>query len=176
MPVGPSRRAVLAASAAAAGALVTGCRGVQALGTPPPPSPEVRLLRAAITAEQLLIARYRVALTQAAAAGPGGHAAVPGLTAIAGEHAAHLAQLSTRLVIPPGSALAREPKPSAGPAALPSGLTSAIAALAADEQAAAARLGGQLLAAPGSLAQLLASIAASEATHVPVLHALGRPA
>jgi hypothetical protein len=174
VPVGPSRRAVLAASAAAAGALVTGCRGVQALGTPPPPSPEVRLLRAAIAAEQLLIARYRVALKQAA--GQGGHAAVAGLTAIAAEHAAHLAQLSARLVIPPGSALAREPKPSAGPAALPSGLTSAIAELAADEQAAAGRLSGQLLAAPGSLAQLLASIAASEATHVPVLHALGRPA
>jgi hypothetical protein len=174
VPVGPSRRAVLAASAAAAGALVTGCRGVQALGAPPPPSPEVRLLRAAITAEQLLIARYRVALRQAA--GPGGHAAALGLTAIAAEHAAHLVQLSARLVIPPGSALAREPKPSAGPAALPSGLTSAIAALAGDEQAAVTRLSGQLLAVPGSLAQLLASIAASEATHVPVLHALGRAA
>jgi Ferritin-like domain len=172
VPVGPSRRAVLAASAAAAGALVTGCRGVQALGTPPPPSPDVRLLRAAIAAEQLLIARYRVALKQAA--GQGGHAAGLGLTAIAAEHAAHLAQLSARLVIPAGSALAREPKPSVGPAALPSGQL--FAALAADEEAAVARLGGQLLTAPGSLAQLLASIAASEATHVPVLHALGRPA
>jgi hypothetical protein len=173
VPVGPPRRAVLAASAAAAGLLVTGCKGIQVLGTPPPPAPDIRTLQAAIAAEQLMVSRYHAAIRRAD--GAGGQAAIAALTGLLAEHEQHLAQLTARLIEPSG----RRPSPapaagSAEPIALPAGLAAAIGALAADEQAASARLAGQLQAAPPALAQLFASISASEATHVPVLSALGR--
>jgi hypothetical protein len=181
--VGPTRRAVLAASAATVSAatvplLLSACRGVQALGVPPAPAPDIRLLRSAITAERLLVAKYR------AATGPAGAGqSLPVLSGLLAEHEQHLAQLSSRLVEPGQS-------PQASPAAsgpgtvvegqgglLPSAAAfdATIAALAADEQAAATRLSTWLLAVPASLAQLMASISASEATHVPVLDALRRP-
>jgi hypothetical protein len=49
-----------------------------------------------------------------------------------------------------------------------------VIALEEAEQAASDRLIGQLAALPPSLAQLFASIAASEATHVPYLQAARR--
>ena len=170
MTVGPTRRAVLAASAAAVPLLVTACRGVQVLGTPPPPPPDVRELRLAITAEQLMISRYHLAIARAA----GHQATATRLAGLLAEHQQHLAQLSARLVVPAGSAAAAPAgSPPASPA-LPADLDGTLGALAAGEQAAAQRLGRQLLAMPPSLAQLLASIAASEATHVPVLTSLRR--
>ena len=69
---GPTRRAVLAGSVAAVPVLISGCRGVEVLGTPPPPAPDVRLLRATIVAEQQLISRYHAVL-----AGPGRAVATP---------------------------------------------------------------------------------------------------
>jgi hypothetical protein len=156
---GPTRRAMLAASAAAAGLLVTGCRGVQVLGSPPPAAPDIARLRAAIAAEQRLIASYHAAITTA-----GGTAAAT-LTGILAEHEQHHAALSARLVEPPGYV---------GHATPAAGLAPTISALAAAEQAAAQRLAAQLLTAPPSLAQLLASISAAEATHVPVLADLER--
>jgi hypothetical protein len=60
-------------------------------------------------------------------------------------------------------------------AGLPADPAQALQFLADAEQAAATRLGRELLTAPPSLAQLLASIAAAEATHVLVLRAAGRP-
>jgi hypothetical protein len=168
--VGPTRRAILAASAAAVPLLVTACRGVQVVGTPPPPPPDVRELRLAITAEQLMISRYHLAIARAA----GHQAAATRLAGLLAEHQQHLAQLRARLVVPAGSAAAAPAgSPSAGPP-LPADLGGTLGSLAAAEQAAAARLGRQLLAMPPSLAQLLASIAASEATHVPVLTSLRR--
>jgi hypothetical protein len=171
--VGPTRRAVLAASAAAVPLLVSGCRGVQVLGPPPPPAPDVRQLLTAITAEQQLISRYHAVL-----AGPARDAAAAErLGGLLAEHEQHLARLESRLIVPPGSAQSGPAtSPSAGPAAGPADLASALGALAADEQAAAGRLATQLLGSPPSLAQLLASISASEATHVPVLNQLRRTA
>ena len=67
----------------------------------------------------------------------------------------------------PISALA----PSRGWYGLPAAPQQLAAYLAAAERQAAARLERQLLSAPPSLAQLLASISAAEATHVPVLTA-----
>ena len=65
---------------------------------------------------------------------------------------------------------------STGPdGGLPADPAQALQFLAAAERAAAVRLGRELLTAPPSLAQLLASISAAEATHVPVLRAAGRP-
>ncbi len=64
---GLSRRALLTASAAALPLLVTACKGIQALGTPPPPPADVRALQAAISAEAAMIARYDSALKQLSA-------------------------------------------------------------------------------------------------------------
>ena len=84
---GLSRRAMLTASAAALPLLVTACKGIQALGTPPPPPAAVRALEAAITAEAAVIARYASALKQLTA---GAYAAA---LAVHSDHVAHLAQL-----------------------------------------------------------------------------------
>ena len=103
MAGGPTRRALLAASAAAVPILISGCRGVQVLGPPPPPAPQVRLLRAAVIAEQLMVSRYHAIL-----AGPAANAAAAAkLAGLLAEHEQHLAQLKSRLIIPPGSAQSR---------------------------------------------------------------------
>jgi hypothetical protein len=170
MASGPTRRAVLAGAATAVPVLIGGCRGVEVLGTPPPPAPDVRLLRAAIVAEQQLISRYHAVL-----AGPGKTAAGR-LAVLLAEHEQHLAQLKTRLVVPAGSAQSVAPAATPPAASTPADLAGALAALAAAEQTAAQRLGTGLLTVPPSLAQLLASISASEATHVPVLDQLRRTA
>lgn len=171
MAAGPSRRALLAASAAAVPLLVSACRGVQVIGTPPPPAPDVRMLRSAISAERSLIAQYRAAIPHVSADAPAS-ALLAGLLA---EHEQHLAQLSSRLIVPAGSADSAAPR-SQAPPSIPAATPSALTALAAAERAASQRLTDQLLTAPPSLAQLLASISASEATHVPALDALRRPA
>jgi hypothetical protein len=162
-----TRRAVLAASATAVPLLLTGCRGVQALGKPPPPPLDVRVLRAAISAEQLLVARYQAALT-AAASDPAAHTA---LGSVLAEHSQHLDQLTARLIEPTTSRSA-SPGPGSRPASLPSGLPATVRLLESSELAASDRLLAGLTFVPPSLAQLFASIAASEATHVPLLRAL----
>jgi len=168
---------VLAAGAAAAALLAAGCKGVGALGTPPKPSREVGVLGAAISAEKVMIARYRSAV----AASP---ALAGTLTPLLGQHQAHLAALRARLIVPAGAPATPEPatpepatpeasgpQPSgAGTPAQPSAPATALAALAAAEDAAAAMLTGLLPAVSPSLAQLLASVAASEASHAVVLH------
>jgi hypothetical protein len=54
------------------------------------------------------------------------------------------------------------------------GLNPTLAQLQQAEAAASDRLIGQLAGLPPSLAQLFASIAAAEATHVPLLRSAGR--
>jgi Domain of unknown function (DUF4439) len=160
----PTRRAVLAATAALP-LLITGCKSVAALAAPPQPPPDVLLLRAAISAERLMVARYEAGIR--VTRGRQGRLA-PVLPPLLAQHREHLAQLRSRLIVP-GAAAAAGPAP--GPAAprLPAAPDLAIAYLQGAEQEASARLLRQVLAAPPSLAQLLASISASEATHVPVL-------
>ncbi len=175
-----SRRALLAASAAVVSAglplLLTGCKGVQALGTPPPPAPDIVALRTAISAEKLMVARYTAAMAQInvqlpANATPQDIILVSAVRAVASEHAAHLAQLKSRLVAPAGSA----PSPSPSPIVSVTGsIEAVVTALTQAEQAASDRLLGQLGGLPPSLAQLFASVAASEATHVPYLQAATR--
>jgi hypothetical protein len=118
-----------------------------------------------------MVARYRAVLRRAQA-GSISYPVAATLTSLLREHEAHLSRLTARLVEPAGSASSgASATPTPGPA-LPATLSAALTALAADEQAAADRLAGQLLSVPPSLAQLLASISASEATHVPVLHSV----
>lgn len=170
---GLSRRALLTASAAALPLLVTACKGVQALGTPPPLPAAVRTLEAAISAEAAMIARYASALKQLTAS------AYIAARAVQAEHVAHLAQLRSRLVEPPGARPSPvnppHESPSAGPGA--AGATrphAVLGELEIAEQAASDRLIGELGWLPPSLAQLFASIAASEATHAEYLRAARR--
>ncbi len=173
MSAAPTRRAVLAATAAlpvAALPLLAGCKGVGLLATPPKPGGEVAWLRAAISAEELMVGRYEAVLSAVSAGRP---ALMPVLRPLLAQHREHLAQLRSRLIVPAGSAAAAAtPRPRvASPPAAP---RLAVGYLQAAEQDAAARLMGQLLAVSPALAQLLASIAAAEATHVPVLAAARR--
>jgi hypothetical protein len=161
----PTRRVVLAAAATLPLAAAAGCGGVDVLASPPRPAPDVGQLRSAIAAPHLMVARYTAVLGGA----PGAVAAA--LRPLLAEHQAHLAQLRSRLVVPAGSA-AQPPAGRARAAAVPSSPAAAVAFLRDAEQAAAAALLGRLPRATASLAQLFASISASEATHVPVLDAV----
>ena len=190
---GPARRTLLIASAAALPALLTACRGVQALGTPPPPPADVDALRNAIEHEAALVASYAALTASGGSAAPGsqtgaggagsaggaggagsagGAAGGPVPTALAvvlADHRQHLAQLRSRLVEP-----AAHSSSAATGAASRGGVIRTIAQLEQAEQAASDRLIAQLAGLPPTLAQLFASIAASEATHVPYLQAARR--
>jgi hypothetical protein len=152
------RRSVLAVAGAVLPILAAGCKGVGGLGTLPQPRPDVAVLRAAIGTEQALIARYRSALATAPAL-------KDTLDPVLDQHQAHLTALRSRLIGP-----AATPHPArTSPAPAPAGQASTLAALAAAEQAAAGTLVGRLATASPSLAQLLASISASEASHAELL-------
>ncbi len=173
---GRSRRSVLAAAVASLPLLaVTSCKGVGALAAPPRPAPDVAVLRAVIAAEELMIARYDTAIIHSASL-------AAGLRPLRAEHRLHLAELRSRLIEPPGSHLPNRQAGAAGrpvrsrPAAAGpgGGPAAAISFLQGAERAAAANLLRYLAAASPSLAQLMASIAASEATHVAALSAARR--
>jgi hypothetical protein len=170
LAVNPTRRVVLAAAAAVSVAAVSGCDGVKVLGAPPSPAPDVTALRDAIAAEQLMITRYAAVLRDAGSSSAGLTAALEPLLA---EHRAHLTQLQSRLIEPAGGP-AGSPSPSgrpASPSAPPTAPAAGVAFLRTAEQTAAAAMLDRLHSAPASLAQLYASISASEVTHVPVLDA-----
>jgi hypothetical protein len=80
------------------------------------------------------------------------------------QHRQHLAQLQARLVLPAASPT---PSASASGSAAPARVT--IAQLRAAERASATDLVRRLASVPPALAQLFASIAASDATHVVAL-------
>lgn len=164
----PSRRAVLGAavrgvSLAAAPMALAACRGVQVLGTPPPLPADIRALSTAITAEKQMVARYGAAIARLPAAEA---AALVAARSVQAEHAAHLSQLRSRLV-----SAGPHPPAAPRPVTIPPGssTSSILQILEQAEQAASDRLIGQLHVLPPALAQLFASIAASEATHVPYL-------
>lgn len=163
-----TRRRVLAIGAAALPLAVAGCKGIGALGTPPKAAPGVAVVGDAITVETRLIAHYGAVLaTVPALAGP--------LRPLLAQHHDHLARLRARLIIPPGSRAHDPASPGASPSgspppfAVPGTPTAALRYLRDAENAAATAQLAHLAAAPPSLAQLLASISASEATHAMVL-------
>jgi hypothetical protein len=147
---------VLGAAAMAFPLLAAGCKGVMALGTPPRPQPDVAVLDDAITAEKLMITRYHAAI-----AGSPGQAAF--LTPLLAQHQEHAARLTPLLVNPRPASRAPAPSPAATPPA------PTLAALQAAEENAADALVRHLAEVTPALAQLLASIAASEATHAVAL-------
>ena len=142
----------------------------------PKPGRDVLTLEHAIAAEELMVARYRSAVTALAAAArlhrpqerARRGARKPRSQGILTEHEAHLEQLKSRLVLPPRLATAK-PRPSPTPPPVPPGRHAILASLAAAETTASDRLIGWLADAPPALAQLMASIAASEAAHVVLL-------
>jgi hypothetical protein len=156
--------------------LLTACKGIQALGTPPPPAPDIVVLRAAISAEKVMVARYATVISLLRSqipprATPRDIVLFEAVRAVQAEHAAHLMQLKSRLV----ETVLATPSPSPSPSAQVSGgIDAEMTALEVAEQAASDRLIGQLAGVPAALAQLFASIAASEATHVPYLQAARR--
>jgi len=170
-----TRRRVLAAAAvtlplAALPVVTAGCKGIAALGSPPKPAPDVAVATAAIAVERQLIARYGAVL-----------GAMPGLAEtlrpLLAQHHDHLARLRARLIVPPGGQpLPRAPAPALVPggATVPGSPGAALGYLRDAEDAAAAALLAHLATAPPSLAQLLASVSASEATHALILATAAR--
>jgi hypothetical protein len=162
------RRRVFLASAAALSLLgaTAGCdshdlfAGPDPLGGPPPLAHDTVILEAAITAENLMIARYRSAIS--------GHATSSSTGGLLGslltQHEQHLAQLRTRLVVPQGMPASESPS-----AVAPITAAVTVADLRAAERQSATTLTGQLVGIQPALAQLFASIAASDATHVAAL-------
>jgi len=107
-----------------------------------------------------MIGLYQAAVTSNLATGQAG-----GLEDLLGQHRQHLRLLRARLVLPQGA-----------PTATPSGAASravsgrvTIARLRAAERTSAANLVRRLVTVQPALAQLFASIAASDATHAVVL-------
>ena len=144
---GPTRRAVLAASAAALPLLLASCKGVQALGTPPPPPRDIAALRQAISAEHQLVRLYGAAIRH-----------------LTGQAPASPAADNTSASPPAAAALVR-------------GSSAAVLGqLEQAEQAQSSRLTGDITLLPPALAQLFASIAAAEATHLPLLRGRASPA
>jgi hypothetical protein len=158
-----SRRQLLAASPTTLSLFLalSGCKGPAVLSAPPAVSPQTQVLLHAVTAELNLIWIYNKAM--AAYSG-----LAPALAPLRAEHQAHLTQLRGRVIEPPGKQVpdtVTERPPLAATAA------AALSQLRAAEQAAVKTLMSRLNGASPSLAQLYASIAASESTHVSVLSA-----
>jgi hypothetical protein len=161
---------MLVASAAALPVLLgaAGCRsedaftGTDPLAGPPRPSPDVITLQTVIGAEESLIQLYKTAI----GANPGDTDQARLLNSLLAQHEQHLAQLRARLIVPAGSPAAqasRRTSPSTAPARV------TTARLRAAERASAAGLVRRLATVEPALAQLFASIAASDATHATVL-------
>ncbi len=162
------RRRLLISSAAALPLLVAvaGCdsrdlfAGPDPLGGPPPLAHDVVVLEAAITAENQMISRYKSAMS----ARPGSSGAGRLLATLLAQHEEHLAKLRALLMIPRGIPASESPS-----AAAPVTGVVTVADLRTAEQKSAATLSDQLLTVRPALAQLFASIAASDATHAAAL-------
>lgn len=160
---------MLAASAAALPVLLAtaGCRSSDAFAGPDPLagrptlSPDVITLQEVITAERTMIALYQAAMN-------GGTRPARTLEGLLVQHRQHLSRLQVRLVLPSGSGSV-SPSPSLSPSSSLSRGRVTIAQLHAAERASATDLVRRLVSVPPALAQLFASIAASDATHVVAL-------
>ena len=160
---------MLLASAAALPLLLgtAGCRssdvftGPDPLAGRPPLGHDVLTLQAVIAAEENMIDLYQLAIS-----GDSGTTRARTLRSLLAQHQQHLVQLKARLIVPPGASAS--PSPSSASSS-PRASTVSITRLRAAERASAADLVRRLATAPPALAQLLASIAASDATHVTAL-------
>jgi len=146
-----------------------GCRSSDAFAGPDPlagrpsPAPDVVTLQAVIAAEENLILLYRTAISGHSRAARAARAQE--LKPLLTQHEQHLTQLKARLIQPAGTASAQASPRATSPA--PGRVT--IARLRAAERASAAGLVRRLATVEPALAQLFASIAAADATHVTAL-------
>jgi hypothetical protein len=168
------RRQVLAASSrtlplfAALGSLgmpavltgLTGCAGDPGPLDGPPPTADVRTLIAAVAAEDNLVHLYAKTISAYSVLG---HELAP----LMADHRAHRRQLAARIIEPSGKTL--RVRPPARPQ-VPDTESAALALLRAAERAAITAQLKRLPAASPAQAQLYASIAASEATHISALN------
>ena len=162
---------MLLASAAALPLLLgtAGCRssdvftGPDPLAGRPPLGHDVLTLQAVIAAEENMIDLYQLAIS-----GDSGTTQARTLRSLLAQHHQHLVQLKARLRVPPGASKSPSPSPSSASPS-PRASTVSITRLRAAERASAADLVRRLATAPPALAQLLASIAASDATHATAL-------
>ena len=152
-----------------------GCRssdvftGPDPLAGRPPLGHDVLTLQAVIASEENLIYLYRTAIS----GGSGTAARSRTLRPLLAQHEQHLARLKARLIEPAGhtaaqASLGPSPSPSSS-AASPVPVRVTTARLRVAERASAASLVQRLATVEPALAQLFASIAASDATHVTVL-------
>jgi hypothetical protein len=158
-----SRRQLLAASPTALPLFLalSACKGPAVLAAPPTVSHQTHMLLHATGAELNLIWIYGKTI----AAYPG---LAPHLAPLRAEHQAHLAELRGRVIMPAGK---KVPQIVTSKPAVAATQAAAVAALKAAELAAVGTLMDRLGTATPSLAQLYASIAASEAAHASVLGA-----
>jgi hypothetical protein len=174
----PRRRILLASATTLPLLLATaGCRssslfaGPDPLAGRPPLSHDVLTLQAVIAGEENLINLYRTAIN--GDSGTASHepqdARSRTLQPLLAQHEQHLARLRARLVVPAGTPATPTPASAAGRAASPGPGRVTTARLRAAERASAAGLVLRLATVEPALAQLFASIAASDATHVTVL-------
>jgi hypothetical protein len=166
---------VVLASAAALPVLLgtASCRsedlftGPDPLTGPPRPAPDVVTLQAVIAAEHNMIQLYRAAIGANRTA-----ARAHDLEPLLAEHEQHLVRLQARLLVPTGAQASPSPSPGAASAAGAPGAVRGrvtIARLRTAERASAAGLVQRLASVEPALAQLFASISASDATHVTAL-------
>ena len=163
---------MLAATAlgAAGAAALSGCGQITPWATPPRPAPDVWVLAGVIAAEHALVARYQSVIAGFPALGPV-------ITPLLREHEEHLAALRGRLAVPAGSPYhlsTGSPGASPSPSGHVATVAGAFAYLRAAERDQAADLVRRLTAVKPSLAQLMASIGASEASHESVLRSAAR--
>jgi hypothetical protein len=156
-----SRRQLLAASPTTLPLFLalTACKGPAVLSGPPPLSAQTQTLLRAVTDELNLIWIYKKTMAEYSSLGPA-------LGPVLAEHQAHLSRLRARIIEPPGK---HAPTTATARPAIEGTPLGALAQLRAAEQAAVSVQLGRLAAATPSLAQLYASIATSEATHVTTL-------
>jgi hypothetical protein len=156
-----SRRQLLAASPTTLSLILalSACKGPAVLSGPPPVSSQTQTLLHAVTAELNLIWIYNKTMAEYSALGPT-------LAPLLAEHQAHLARLRARVIEPPGKTT---PDTVTARPAIAATSAAALTQLKQAEQAAVTAQLGRLAGASPSLAQLYASIATSEATHVTVL-------
>jgi hypothetical protein len=168
----PSRRLLIASVPLVL--LTAGCRsadlfaGPDPLGGKPPLAHDTVVLQAVIAAELDLISRYRSVMSASQSSL---------LPVFLAQHQQHLVQLRARLIVPPGAQASASESPSETASANASATASAspgasshpVAWLRDAERASAASLTVRLVSVGPSLAQLFASIAASDASHADAL-------
>ena len=177
----PRRRILLASATTLPLLLATaGCRssdvftGPDPLAGRPPLGHDVLTLQTVIAAEERLIHLYRGAINgdSGTATREPQQARSRMLRPLLAQHEQHLAQLRARLIEPPGRT-DQTTGPAASAAGSPGPARVTTAQLRAAERASAAGLVQRLATVEPALAQLFASIAASDATHATALAAKG---